>query len=159
MNPRLHVKLAPRHKTANERVHAALKRHFPNVDVMVVVAIEPLTPDDDDYLLTTTRSYFDVACEIVERELAQWPSPMTPQDVADAVETVMRRAQARVGPGSIGAQQYSAPGQPQKFETMSLDGLLDYYQEELLDVINYSTMLVIRLDRMRAEMARRGADQ
>lgn len=35
---------------------------------------------------------------------------MTPQELADTVATVVERAQARSGPGSIGAEQLSLFG-------------------------------------------------
>lgn len=78
---------------------------------------------------------------------------MSPQELSDTVATVVARAQDRVGPGSIGAQQYSVPGQPQKFETMELDALLEYVEEEALDLINYGVMVVVRLERLREAMA------
>lgn len=77
---------------------------------------------------------------------------MTPQDLADEVAVVVERAQSRVGPNSIGAQQYSVEGQPQKFETMDLLGLVDYSIEETLDLVNYGVMLTIRLDRLRDQI-------
>jgi len=74
---------------------------------------------------------------------------MTPQQLAERVEAVVERAQERVGPDSIGAQQYYVEGQPQKFETMDPEELIDYVTEEALDLVNYGVMLVIRLDRFR----------
>jgi hypothetical protein len=77
---------------------------------------------------------------------------MNPQELADEVAAVVKRAQDRVGPGSIGAQQYHVEGQPQTFERMELDALLEYAIEETLDLINYGVMLTIRLDRMRESL-------
>ena len=74
---------------------------------------------------------------------------MTPQELANEVATVVSRAQERVGPGSIGAEQYHVDGQPQRFETMPIDGLIEYATEETLDLVNYGVMLTIRLDRLR----------
>jgi hypothetical protein len=82
---------------------------------------------------------------------------MTPADLSDEVAKVVRDAQDRVGPDSIGARQYHVEGQPQKFETMSLDGLAEYMYEEALDLINYGVMMSIRALRLRdaANAARR----
>jgi hypothetical protein len=80
---------------------------------------------------------------------------MTPQELAAEVGRVVELCQARVGPESIGAQQYYVVGQPQKFETMSFDALAEYYEEELRDIVNYAVMSHIRLGRLREEMARR----
>lgn len=79
-------------------------------------------------------------------------SPMDPEDLSDAVRQVVALAQDRVGPDSIGAQQYHVDGQPQKFETMPLLGLIDYSIEEALDHINYGVMLTLRLDRLRRQV-------
>jgi hypothetical protein len=81
-----------------------------------------------------------------------YPTPMTPQTLSDAVADVVSRAQARVGPGSVGAEQYHVEGQPQKFERMDLTKLIDYSIEEALDHINYGVMLTIRLDRLRQDV-------
>lgn len=151
MNPTICVQLPERSAHRREAVEAALRMYFPNVHTSVQTA-----PVDEPYLLTTTRSYFEMACEVVEKALDPWPSPVSPDDLAEAVATVVARAQQRVGPDSVGAQQYWRPGEPQLFEEMTLDGLIQLYQEELLDVVNYATMLTIRLDRMRDELARRG---
>lgn len=77
-------------------------------------------------------------------------SPMTPEALADEVQRVVMEAQARVGPGSIGAEQYHVDGQPQKFETMPLDGLAEYMYEEALDLINYGVMMSIRARRLQS---------
>lgn len=62
-------------------------------------------------------------------------------------QQIIRDAQARIL--GIGAEQYAQNDQ-QKFETMTLDGLLVYFEEELLDQINYAVMNIIRIRRMRA---------
>lgn len=74
---------------------------------------------------------------------------MTSQELAEAVEDVVARAQSRVT--GIGAEQYSQ-GTTQKFETMTLEGLVDYAIEETLDLVNYGVMLTIRLDRLRTAL-------
>lgn len=75
-------------------------------------------------------------------------SPMDPAMLAEAVQMVVTDAMARVGPESVGAQQYWQPGKPQLFETMPLPALQRYYREELLDLITYAAMMTIRLDRL-----------
>jgi predicted ATP-dependent protease len=88
--------------------------------------------------------------------------PYTPQDLSNAILAVTEDAANRVGPDSIGAQQYYQEGQPQKFETMALEELITYAEEEALDLINYSVFLTLRLRdlkkveaRIRAEMSAR----
>jgi hypothetical protein len=94
------------------------------------------------------------------------PSPVSPTRLAELVRAYIPAAVAeanivaalcadRVGPDSVGAKQYVVPGQPQKFETMDFDGLCDYYEEELRDLVNYAVMTHIRLGRLRAEVANR----
>jgi len=71
---------------------------------------------------------------------------MNSQQLArEVVETSLDAAQRITG---IGAEQYSN-GDTQKFETMPLDELFEYADEELLDLINYATMTRIRLKRLR----------
>lgn len=74
---------------------------------------------------------------------------MEPQELSDEVERVLRRAQARVGPDSIGATQYHTVGEPQKFEAITIDELFEMMQEEVDDFINYGVMLQVRLERLR----------
>lgn len=73
---------------------------------------------------------------------------MEPAELAESVEAVIRMATARVGPDSIGAQQYHTPGEPQKFEVINIGKMIEMYQEELLDIINYAVMTLIKMDRM-----------
>lgn len=77
---------------------------------------------------------------------------MTPTELADEVEAVIRECRERVE--GIGAQQYYVPGQPQKFETMPMGDLVRYAKEEMLDEINYNVMRLIRLDRETASLVR-----
>jgi hypothetical protein len=81
---------------------------------------------------------------------------MTPAELATNVRVFINLCTARVGPDSIGAKQYHVDGQPQKFETMPLDDLFEYIEEEIRDLANYATMLHIRIDRLRTELNRRG---
>lgn len=94
------------------------------------------------------------------------PSPVSPTRLAELIRVYIPAAVAesaavaklcadRVGPDSVGAKQYVVPGQPQKFETMDFDGLCDYYEEELRDLVNYAVMTHIRLGRLRIEVANR----
>lgn len=78
----------------------------------------------------------------------------TPEELSNAVKEVVALAQERVGPDSIGAQQYYVEGEPQKFETMTLSGFLVYTREEALDIINYGVMLVLKIDQI-GKMAER----
>lgn len=55
-------------------------------------------------------------------------------------------AQGRIN--GVGNKQYSQGGF-QKFETMELDELLEYAEEEVLDIANYAAMMFIRLRRLR----------
>lgn len=80
---------------------------------------------------------------------------MTPQELSDAVLDIVSLAQSRVGPDSIGAQQYYIEGQPQKFETMTFEQLLEYTLEESLDLVNYGVMQSIKILRLQMEFARR----
>ena len=67
---------------------------------------------------------------------------MKSAELATEVEKIVKEAQSRIT--GVGANQY-AMGDLQKFETMSLDDLLEYMVEELLDQINYSVMNLLRL--------------
>jgi hypothetical protein len=71
---------------------------------------------------------------------------MTPDQLADEVDYQIERCVKRIE--GIGADQY-AQEEDQKFETMDLDDLFEYANEELDDIINYAVMLRIRLDRLR----------
>lgn len=70
---------------------------------------------------------------------------MKSTDLAYQVEMYVQEAQRRIqGPGHA---QY-ALGDKQKFESMSREELVLYLREELLDQINYSVMMLIRLDQL-----------
>lgn len=51
----------------------------------------------------------------------------------------------------VGKDQYDDGGH-QKFETMDLDDLFEYAEEELRDIANYAAFLVIRLRRIRSAL-------
>lgn len=76
---------------------------------------------------------------------------MTPQELAAEVENVIAECRERVE--GVGAQQYWTPGQPQRFETMDLDGLFAFAEEEIRDLVVYAVMLRIRLRRLRDRLA------
>lgn len=71
---------------------------------------------------------------------------MSPEALAVEIGRIVVECQDRVT--GIGAQQYYTPGEPQKFETMDFDDLAQYYREELLDIVNYAVMTMIRIDRI-----------
>lgn len=75
---------------------------------------------------------------------------MTPEELALEVEAFIEECRERVE--GVGARQYYKPGEPQKFETMILDELFEYAEEELRDCVVYATMLRIRLRRLRDKM-------
>lgn len=80
---------------------------------------------------------------------------MTSEELADIVTDEVGRLTERIM--GIGAEQYAEEGKPQKFETMSLDGLFEYAREELDDIIVYAVMLRIRLDRAEQAITTTGA--
>ena len=73
------------------------------------------------------------------------PFGMSSEDLAGAVADVVVDATARIK--GVGREQYEEPGF-QKFEAMPLMELFEYADEELLDLINYTVMLRIRLIRI-----------
>lgn len=75
---------------------------------------------------------------------------MTSDELANAVEKFIVEAVTRVK--GTGDDQYGG-GDEQHFESMDLDALFEWTREELYDVVNYSVMLAIRLDRLQAEVA------
>jgi hypothetical protein len=77
---------------------------------------------------------------------------MTPQELAGEVAETVALAQSRIT--GIGADQYHevATGR-QKFEDMPLDALIEYAEEEALDLINYAVMARIRYARVRTAIA------
>lgn len=80
---------------------------------------------------------------------------MNAQDLSNEVAATVALAQERVGPGSIGEQQYYDPiTNTQGFERMDLDDLLQYAEEEALDFINYGVMIRIRIAHLRDVLQR-----
>jgi hypothetical protein len=68
--------------------------------------------------------------------------PMDAAALRDAISSVVEEAQSRVG-GRDG--EYGKGAQPQKFEGMDFDDLVKYFEEEMLDQINYAVMVIVRL--------------
>lgn len=77
---------------------------------------------------------------------------MTPQELADEVTQMIEECRERVT--GVGATQYYEQGKPQKFETMALDDLLEYAEEELRDLVVYAVMARIRFRRLRDALVR-----
>lgn len=74
---------------------------------------------------------------------------MTTDELAQEVESFIVHAVTRVRePG----EQYSH-GDTQNFETLEIDKVFEWAEEELIDIVNYAVMLTIRLRRLRAEIA------
>lgn len=76
---------------------------------------------------------------------------MTPDELSERIGQIVAEAQSRIT--GIGAQQYHT-NDGQKFERMTMQALLEYSREEMLDLINYAAMNVIRFDWMREALAR-----
>lgn len=74
------------------------------------------------------------------------PFGLSSQELADFTGEFIKECQGRIK--GVGNQQYSEDGF-QKFEAMELDDLLEYLEEEILDIPNYCAMLFIRVRRMR----------
>lgn len=75
---------------------------------------------------------------------------MIPNELAAEIAMTVVLAQQRVI--TVGAEQYYVPGEPQRFEQMPLDDLLEYAEEEAFDLINYAVMARIRFARLRAAL-------
>lgn len=75
---------------------------------------------------------------------------MTSDELADRVGNFIVEAVTRVT--GTGHEQYDKEG-TQNFEVMDLDQLFEWAREELYDIVNYSVMLSIRLDRLQGELA------
>jgi hypothetical protein len=73
------------------------------------------------------------------------PHGMTSEQLAEMVGEFMAFCQSRVR--GVGNEQYDE-GTHQKFEAMALDELIEYTVEELSDIVNYSTMVYVRLKRI-----------
>jgi hypothetical protein len=65
--------------------------------------------------------------------------------------SIVKKAQSRIL--GVGHEQY-AQQERQKFESVSIDDLLELSEEELLDQINYAVMGIIRLRRLRFALSK-----
>ena len=74
---------------------------------------------------------------------------MKSSELASLVSDVVQIAQSRIT--GVGKEQYEQQG-TQKFEKMSVPDLLEYFEEELLDQINYAVMNYLRIHNMKLEM-------
>lgn len=70
---------------------------------------------------------------------------MRSRELAEDVQRFVSLAQGRIE--GTGNEQYSLD-EGQLFETMTRSELIEYVREELLDTINYSVMMLIRLERL-----------
>lgn len=75
---------------------------------------------------------------------------MTSEDLAEAVAQVISDCGERIM--GVGADQYSED-ESQRFERMRLTMLIDYVNEEALDLVNYGVMVSIRMQRLRRAVA------
>lgn len=74
------------------------------------------------------------------------PFGLSSEELGEFTTEFIAEAVSRVN--GVGNEQYSE-GSFQKFESMDLDDLLEYAEEEVLDIANYSAMMFIRLRRLR----------
>lgn len=81
---------------------------------------------------------------------------MTPEQLHDTIIEEAATAARRVL--TVGAEQYHAPGEPQRFETMPLAELLAYMREEWQDAINYAAMGIVRVKRIAEALVATEAD-
>lgn len=77
---------------------------------------------------------------------------MKSTELAQHVHDIVSKAQGRIL--AEGAEQYEAEDGTQQFEVMPMDELAEYLEEELLDQINYSIMMILRLRELRGIMER-----
>lgn len=70
---------------------------------------------------------------------------MTSRELANHVQALTLRARERIL--GVGMRQYDDGVAGQRFESYTVDRLLNELQDELLDVINYVAMLSIMVER------------
>lgn len=73
---------------------------------------------------------------------------MKSDELATIVGQVVKLAQSRIT--GVGKEQYEQ-NSTQKFESMSIPDLLEYFEEELLDQINYAVMNYLRVHNAKLE--------
>ncbi len=75
---------------------------------------------------------------------------LTSQQYADAQEDICNYARQRIL--TVGAEQYDRGGM-QRFESFSVDEVINEAMDELADLINYAAQAAILLDRIRAKVS------
>lgn len=78
--------------------------------------------------------------------------PMTGKMLKDEIAAIVAEAQNRVN-GAKGTE-YGTDETVQKFESMDIDDLFGYFEEELLDQINYAVMNLIRIRSLKTEVVK-----
>jgi hypothetical protein len=78
--------------------------------------------------------------------------PATGKILKEEIAAIVAEAQSRVN--GAGGTEYGTDETVQKFESMDLDDLFDYFVEELLDQINYAVMNIIRVRALKTEVVR-----
>mgnify|MGYP000488625880 CR=1 FL=1 len=81
---------------------------------------------------------------------------MTSEELAAYQEKFTAQARARVM--GTGREQYDR-GSRQQFEDYTFTRLIDETKEELLDIVNYATMMAIRLDSIREQFTVKGLNK
>lgn len=74
------------------------------------------------------------------------PFGLTSEEFADYTEQFIRDSASRIR--GVGNEQYSQ-GDHQQFESMDLDDIFEYAEEEIRDLANYASMAFIRIRRVR----------
>lgn len=86
------------------------------------------------------------------------PAPgMSSHELAEHVMLLCERAQERVL--GVGMRQYDDGIAGQRFESYTVDRLLTELQDELVDVINYTSMLSIMVERAVTNAMREGGTE
>jgi hypothetical protein len=75
---------------------------------------------------------------------------LTSQQYADAQEDICNYARQRIL--TVGAEQYDR-GSVQRFESCSVDEVINEAMDELADLINYAAQAAILLNRIRAKVS------
>lgn len=71
-------------------------------------------------------------------------------ELADEVEKTIREARSRIV--GVGREQYEEEDAVQRFETRTLDDLIQNVREELIDTINWAVMLDIMFRRFQERL-------
>ena len=81
---------------------------------------------------------------------------MTNEELVAYQQEFTRKARGRLE--GVGKQQYDR-GSRQQFEEYSVTRLLDETKDELLDIVNYATMMAIQLDKIRDQFTVKGLNR